>query len=115
MTGWIRSAFAGRAAGITLFRFFPEAKRVLDAFPSVGRVAAVFGAAGFRVAGLEAVAQVSARSLGEVAATLRREAHTPLQLISDEAYAAGVKRLRAAADEAGPVVDSLDLLVLRPA
>lgn len=112
----IRSAFAGRHAGIALFRFFPEAVRVLDTFPSVAEVAEAFATAGFRVAGLEAVAQVSAGSLGEVAATLRRAAHTPLQLISDAAYAAGLERLRAAAAAggSGPVVDQLDLLVLRP-
>jgi hypothetical protein len=41
------------------------------------------------------------------AATLRRSAHTPLQLISDEVYAAGVARLREAAEsESGPVVDA---------
>ena len=37
-----------------------------------------------------------------------------LKLISDVAYAAGLARMRAAAEtETGPVVDSLDLLVLR--
>jgi hypothetical protein len=52
--------------------------------------------------------------LREAAATLRREAHTPLQLITGEAYAVGLRRLRDAARTAtGPVVDSLDLLVLR--
>lgn len=71
-------------------------------------------AAGFTISGFEQVPQVTAPSLREAAACLRREAHTPLQLITDEAYAAGVVRLREAAEtEAGPVVDALDLLVLR--
>jgi hypothetical protein len=38
----------------------------------------------------------------------------PLQLISDSEYSAGLARLnRVAAVDAGPVVDTLDLLVLR--
>ena len=41
------------------------------------------------------------------------DAHTPLKLITDAEYDAGVARLRAAAEtEAGPVIDALDLLVL---
>ena len=98
---------------ITLFRYFPEAIRVLDTYPSVADVEAAFTAAGFVTVGLEQVPQVTAASLREAATTLRREAHTPLQLISDDEYAAGLARLRRAAQrETGPVVDALDLLVL---
>ncbi|MFI2712234.1 class I SAM-dependent methyltransferase [Micromonospora sp. NPDC018662] len=110
----IRSAFAGRHEGITLFRYFPEAVRVLDTYPAVADVSAAFAAAGFATASVEAVPQLTAPSLREAAATLRREAHTPLQLITDDEYAAGVARLREAARvDTGPVVDALDLLVLR--
>ncbi|MEV0428080.1 methyltransferase domain-containing protein [Micromonospora sp. NPDC050495] len=109
----IRAAFAGRHQAITLFRYFPEAVRVLDGYPSVADVEAAFAAAGFGTVGLEQVPQVSAASLREAAAALRREAHTPLQLINDDEHAAGLARLRAAAQsETGPVVDALDLLVL---
>jgi hypothetical protein len=53
-------------------------------------------------------------SLQVMAATLRREAHTPLQLITDAEYAAGLARLEhAARAEHGPVIDALDLLVLQ--
>jgi hypothetical protein len=39
---------------------------------------------------------------------LRRAAHTPLQLITDDEYAAGLARLRRAAEvEFGPVIDVL--------
>ena len=73
-----------------------------------------FATAGFTVTGCEPVPQVTAPSIADAAAGLRREAHTPLQLISDEAYAAGVARLNAAArTPSGPVIDALDLLVLR--
>jgi ubiquinone/menaquinone biosynthesis C-methylase UbiE len=109
----IRSAFPGRAAGVTLFRFFPEAVRVLHTYPSVDDVTAAFGSAGFTAAALEQIPQTTAGSLRDVATTLRREAHTPLQLITDSEYAAGVARLNDAAEvEDGPVVDTLDLLVL---
>lgn len=61
------------------------------------------------------VPQVTAASLQEATTTpLRCEAHTPLQLITADEYAAGVARLQQAAlAETGPVIDSLDLLVLR--
>ncbi|MEU8421147.1 class I SAM-dependent methyltransferase [Micromonospora sp. NPDC048835] len=109
----IRSAFAGRHHAITLFRYFTEAIRVLDTYPSVADVEAALTAAGFITVGLEQVPQVTAASLREAAAALRREAHTPLQLISDDEYAAGLARLRRAAQRAtGPVVDALDLLVV---
>jgi ubiquinone/menaquinone biosynthesis C-methylase UbiE len=109
----IRSAFAGRDHGIGLFRFFPEAIRVLDTFPSVDDVETAF-AAGFTMVSFEQVRQTTAPSLREIVANIRREAHTPLQLITDEEYAAGLARLqRAAQTESGPVIDELDLLVLR--
>jgi SAM-dependent methyltransferase len=110
----IRSVFAGRPDGVSLFRFFPEAIGVLDTYPSIGEVTAAFGAAGFRVEAVTAVPQETATSLRAAAGSLRREAHTPLQLISDEAYEKGRERLEAAArTETGPVIDSLDLVVLR--
>lgn len=111
----IRSAFPGRHEGLTLCRYWPEAITALDDhYPSVAAVEAAFAASGFATAGLERVAQVSAPSLREAAAGLRREAHTLLQLIGDDAYARGAERLRAAAATAtGPVIDVLDLLVLR--
>jgi SAM-dependent methyltransferase len=108
----IRSGFPGRSEGVTLFRFFPEAVRVVDSYPSVADIAEAFS--GFTVTALEPVRQVTASSLREAAASLRREAHTPLQLMTDEDYAAGLARLQKAADvESGPVVDVLDLLVLK--
>jgi ubiquinone/menaquinone biosynthesis C-methylase UbiE len=43
----IRSSFPGRHAGITLFRFFPGAGRIADAFPTVEATVAAFTPAGF--------------------------------------------------------------------
>jgi len=110
----IRSVFPGRHEGITLFRYWPEAIAVLDTFPTVAEVCTAFASAGFRFAALEPVPQVSADSLAKAAAAMRREAHTPLRLISDSEYESGAARLRAAAtSRTDPVIDTLDLLVLR--
>lgn len=110
----IRSAFAGRPEGISLFRYFPEAVRVLDTYPSIADVEAAFGRAGFRLEAVTPVPQVTAPSLRDASDRLRREAHTPLQLISDDAYEQGRRRLQAAAETGtGPVIDALDLVVLR--
>jgi ubiquinone/menaquinone biosynthesis C-methylase UbiE len=112
----IRSAFAGRYEHIGLVRYWPETAAVLDSFPAVDEVRAAFEIAGFSFTALEPIAQVTASSLAVLVATLRREAHTPLTLISDAAYEAGLARLRAAATtDTGPVIDTLDLLVLRNA
>jgi SAM-dependent methyltransferase len=114
----IRSAFPGRHEQITLFRFFPEAIRVLDTYPSVADVRAAFATAGFAYVALEPVPQVSAASLKAAADQLRRDAHTPLKLLTDTEYQNGLARLQAAADtdsETSPVVDALDLLILRKA
>ncbi|MDI1462708.1 methyltransferase domain-containing protein [Catellatospora sp. KI3] len=110
----IRSAFAGRHEAISLFRYFPEAVRVLDTFPSVADVEAAFATVGMATVSFEPVPQVTSPSLRELAAGLRREAHTPLQLITDDDYAAGLARLHRAVEVAeAPVIDALDLLVLR--
>jgi SAM-dependent methyltransferase len=109
----IRNAFRGRHHGVGLFRYWPEAIAALDAFPSVTEVRTAFSAAGFDYLALEPVPQVTAPSLAAIAATAQREAHTPLMLITDDAYEAGLARLRAAATtHRDPVIDTLDLLVL---
>jgi hypothetical protein len=108
----IRSVFRDRPAGVSLFRFFPEAVRTLDRYPSTDELRDVFTAAGFRFRSLEAIPQVTAPSLRASVAGLNRDAHTPLKLVTDAEYEAGVARLRAAAQrQSGPVTDSLDLLV----
>lgn len=112
----IRSAFPGRHEQITLFRFFPEAIRVLDTYSQRrGRVRCLRHGGlrvccpGTRTPGERRFPQDSGRS-----ATSRR-AH-PLKLLTDEEYETGLARLQAAADtdsKTSPVVDALDLLILR--
>ena len=110
----IRSAFPGRTDGISLFRLFPGAADVVAGFPSVDDTAAAFGAAGFELASLEPVPQVSAPSLRAWVDGARRRADTVLLGLTDEHFAAGMAAAEAvaAASPPGPVVDHLDLLVL---
>ena len=79
-------------------------------------MSAAFEGAGFGVQALRRVAQVSAPSLAAYRDKVRRRADTGLRLLPDDQFAAGLAALdRAAAAETTPtpVVDRLDLLVLR--
>ncbi|HEV2824573.1 MAG TPA: hypothetical protein VG035_05120, partial [Actinomycetota bacterium] len=84
--------------------------------PTVERVSEAFAGAGFRVEGLAAVDQVSATSLAAYRDKVRRRADTGLKLLPDDQFAAGLAALERAADAETlptPVVDRIDLLVLR--
>lgn len=112
----IRSAFPGRTAGITLFRFFPEAAGVVETFPGVEQVERDFGAAGFRLERVETVPQVTVDSLAEFRERVALRADTTLRGISEQAFTNGLARLDTAishGEEHGPLVDYLDLVVLR--
>jgi SAM-dependent methyltransferase len=116
----VRQAFPGRMDEVNLYtRFFPAAGAWLvegGGLPSVERVAAAFGAAGFRVERLRKVAQVSAPSLAAYRDKVRSRADTGLRLLPDDQFAAGLAALDRAVEAetvAAPVVDRLDLLVLR--
>src|SRR5918993_1126301 len=97
----VRQAFPGRMGPITLYRrFFPGAGAALVAgggLPTVERVSEAFAGAGFRD-------------------KVRRRADTGLKLLPDDQFAAGLAALERAADaetHPTPVVDRIDLLVLR--
>jgi ubiquinone/menaquinone biosynthesis C-methylase UbiE len=112
----IRSSFPGRHAGISLFRFFPGAGRIADAFPTVEVTVAAFTPAGFAFQSLQQVPQVSAPSLRAAVERVRQRADSTLKPLPDNEFAEGLARLeRAAAAETipTPVIDHLDLLVLR--
>jgi ubiquinone/menaquinone biosynthesis C-methylase UbiE len=111
----VRGAFPGRLDGITLFRFFPGARQVAETFPTVEAVVAAFAAAGFVAEALQPVPQVSAASLRASLDRVRLRADTTLQGLPDDEFAAGLAALERAAAETppAPVVDHLDLLVLR--
>ena len=114
----VRQAFPGRMGGINLYRrFFPAAgARLAGGLPSVERVTAAFAGAGFERVALRPVDQLSAPSLAAYRDKVRLRADTGLRLLPDDQFAAGLAALdRAVEAEAvpAPVVDRLDLLVLR--
>jgi SAM-dependent methyltransferase len=110
----VRSAFPGRLDGITLFRFFPGARRVAETFPDLERTAALFGRAGFDLERVEDVAQVSAPDHRALLERVRsgRHADSTLAGLTDQEFAQGVSALECAASS-GPVVDRLTLVVMR--
>jgi hypothetical protein len=77
---------------------------------------AAFATAGFAFQALRPVAQVSASSLRASVDRVRVRADSILRLLPDEEFAEGLAAMeRAAAAETtpSPIVDHLDLLVLR--
>jgi ubiquinone/menaquinone biosynthesis C-methylase UbiE len=114
----IRSAFPGRLDRIALFRYFPAAMQVAERFPSVETVTRAFAPVGFEVESLESIPQESAPSLRAFGARIdaQRRADSTLTPLTDEEFHNGMETLERALrqDTAGdPVVDWLDLLVLR--
>jgi ubiquinone/menaquinone biosynthesis C-methylase UbiE len=116
----VRQAFRGRMGGISLYRrWFPEAGALLAArggLPTVERVTDAFAAAGFLAEALQPVAQVSAPSLAAYRDKVRLRADTGLALLADDRFTAGLAALDRdveAETTPTPVVDRLDLLVLR--
>jgi SAM-dependent methyltransferase len=114
----VRQAFPGRMGGINLYRrFFPAAGAALAAgLPSVERVSTAFAGAGFDPVALRPVDQVSAPSLAAYRDRVRLRADTGLRLLPDDQFAAGLAALDRAVEAEtvpAPVVDRLDLLVLR--
>jgi len=113
----IRSAFPGRLDGITLFRFFPGARKVAETFPTIDRVGEAFAATGFRIEHVEDVPQVSAPNLRAFAKALTtaRLADSTLVALDQVDFDRGLTAVRAVAREveAAPVVDRLTLVVLR--
>jgi ubiquinone/menaquinone biosynthesis C-methylase UbiE len=112
----IRSSFPGRHAGITLFRFFPGARKIAETFPTVQATVAAFVTAGFAFETLQQVPQVSAPSLQVAMERVRLRADSTLKPLPDEEFAEGLaalKRAAAAETTPTPVIDHLDLLVLR--
>ena len=114
----VRQAFPERMGHINLYqRFFPAAvARLAGGLPGVERVVAAFAGAGFREEALAPVAQVSAPSLADYRERVRLRADTGLRLLPDDQFAAGLAALDRAAEAEtvpAPVIDRLDLLVLR--
>jgi len=112
----IRGAFADRLGEITLFDHFPEAKTICEQFPTLPQTVETFTDSGFILETVERVVQRTCSSLGELAARTRLRADTTLALMTDEAFTtrqAALERAAALETEPTPVVDTLDLVVLR--
>jgi hypothetical protein len=112
----IRGAFAGRLGEITLFDYFPEARSVCEQFPTLSETVENFSASGFSFEAIRPLVQQTCLSLKELAGRTRLRADTTLALLTDEEF---WRRQAALEDAAGreivatPVIDTLDLLVLR--
>jgi hypothetical protein len=112
----VRGAFAGRLGEITLFDHFPEARTVCEQFPTYEATVATFARFGFEFEAIEPVAQQTCSSLTELANRTRLRADTTLALMTDAAFAArqaALEQKAAAQTQPTPVIDTLDLLVLR--
>jgi SAM-dependent methyltransferase len=109
----IRGAFGGIPVP-SLYRFFPGAQRVIDEWPSMPETIEAFEAAGFTSFRNEKVPQLLAYELSEMVPRIRMRADTTLELISDDEFEHGLAELEEAAKhEHGPVMDPMDLLVIR--
>ena len=97
--------------------FFPAALDIAERqMPTVAEVVDVFTAAGFEHIASEVVDQPAARSLSEFAERIGLRAISSLELLDDDLFEEGMRRLRAAAAEEAepePVIERLDLVVLR--
>jgi SAM-dependent methyltransferase len=112
----IRGAFAGRLGEITIFDYFPEAKTICEQFPTMEETVQTFTGAGFEFETIEQVVQQTCSGLKELAGRTRLRADTTLALMTDEQFRARQAALDAAAareTEPTPVVETLDLVVLR--
>jgi ubiquinone/menaquinone biosynthesis C-methylase UbiE len=116
--GWvlIRGAFGGRLGEITLFDYFPEAKAVCEQFPTLTETVENFSASGFEFESIRPVVQQTCSSLKELSARTRLRADTTLILLTDEEFWRRQAALESAAEreaQPAPIIDTLDLLVLR--
>ncbi|MEK6322980.1 MAG: class I SAM-dependent methyltransferase [Acidobacteriota bacterium] len=115
----IRGAFGDRLDGFpAFFRFFPGARRIAGQFPTLSQVTASFQTAGFSIESLQRVQQKTCDSLGELAERTRLRADSTLLLLPDSEFEhcqAALEQAASSEDGRSPVIETLDLLVLRVA
>jgi ubiquinone/menaquinone biosynthesis C-methylase UbiE len=98
----------------SLFRFFPASRAVVDSWPTIAEVTDAFQRAGFTTFLNEQVEQLIAHDLADMVPRIAQRADTALELISDEDFERGLRQLEEVARvEHGPVLNALDLLVIR--
>ena len=111
----IRGVFAGRVGGLAVLRYFPEAQRRFDRYPTVEAAEEAFAAHGFHRRSLAVVEEgaTDLRAWRELLPQQRRS-DTSLVHLSDEEFAAGLRRVDAAVAAGAPAPSTgLDLLVLQ--
>ena len=109
-------AYGEARKDISLFRYFPAALKVVDAFPLEDEIVSQFAAGGLQHVVTEDAMLESARSLAAAVERISRRADSTLQLISDAEFEDGLRRLKEAAvaeTEPRPIIDRVDLLAFR--
>ncbi len=113
----VRNAFRESLAQVPFFEWFPAALALDERrMPARTEVASTFESHGFEVLASEVVWQETSPSLRVYYERLKLRAISTLELLPDDEFAAGVERLRAAAERETtprPVTAPVDLLVLR--
>jgi ubiquinone/menaquinone biosynthesis C-methylase UbiE len=99
------------------WRFFPEALAIAeDQMPTVSEAIALFTDAGFEHVASDVIEQPTAPDLQAFAERIALRAISSLELLDDEVFERGLAALRAAAaaeTEPAPVMELMDLVVLR--
>ena len=113
----VRNAFRESLAEVPFFEWFPTALPLDERrMPARADAVALFESAGFEVVASEVVWQETSPSLRVYYERLKLRAISTLELLPDDEFAAGVERMRAAAEretEPRPVRAPVDLLVVR--
>jgi ubiquinone/menaquinone biosynthesis C-methylase UbiE len=113
----VRTALRESLPAVPFFAYFPTALAIDEArMPARKDVIATFARHGFEVVADEVVLQETSPSLRVYHERLKLRAISTLELLPDDEFAAGVERLRGAAEretEPQPVIAPVDLLVLR--
>ena len=113
----VRNAFRESLADVPFFQWFPTALALDERrMPARAEVTKAFEAEGFQVVTSEVVWQQTSPSLRVYYERLRLRAISTLELLPDDEFAAGVERMRQAAEretEPRPVTAPVDLLVLK--
>ncbi|MEX2393606.1 MAG: class I SAM-dependent methyltransferase [Actinomycetota bacterium] len=112
-TVYLRGAIGGKPVP-SLYRFFPATQAVIDTFPSMPQIVATFQDAGFGSFYSELISYELAPNLSSMLERVRLRADTTLEKISDEDFERGLAQMEEATNtETGPVVDHLDVVVMR--
>lgn len=111
----IRGTFGDPRGGRTMYRYFPQIKRMAESFPSLSHTVNTLAEAGFIHESSRAILQPTFADLRELARRTRFRADSTLASLSDDEFNRGQEALDRAADisPSDPVIDTIDLAVFR--